>query len=95
MSKEILDEIKSHGIKIVYRSLNPSPAGAAFAEECGADIVVATGFAISMKKHTTRLSQSTTASLPQQPHTGRRGGVWRGGWGVSRHLLDKGAETFL
>ena len=44
VNKELFDEIKSHGIKIVYRSLNPSPAEAEFAEECGADIVVATGF---------------------------------------------------
>ena len=44
VKKELFDEIKAHGIKIVYRSLNPSPAEAAFAEECGADIVVATGF---------------------------------------------------
>ncbi|MBQ4200571.1 MAG: nitronate monooxygenase [Kiritimatiellae bacterium] len=44
VKKELFDEIKSHSIKIVYRSLNPSPAEAAFAEECGADIVVATGF---------------------------------------------------
>ena len=44
MKKELFGEIKSHGIRIVYRSLNPSPAEAAFAEECGADIVVATGF---------------------------------------------------
>ncbi|MBE6383773.1 MAG: nitronate monooxygenase [Lentisphaerae bacterium] len=44
VKKELFDEIKSRGIKIVYRSLNPSPAEAAFAEECGADIVVATGF---------------------------------------------------
>ena len=44
VKKELFDEIKSHSIKFVYRSLNPSPAEAAFAEECGADIVVATGF---------------------------------------------------
>ena len=44
VKKELFGEIKSHGITIVYRSLNPSPAEAAFAEECGADIVVATGF---------------------------------------------------
>ena len=44
VKKELFDEIKSHGIKIVYRSLNPTPVEAAFAEECGADIVVATGF---------------------------------------------------
>ena len=44
VKKEPFGEIKSQGIKIVYRSLNPSPAEAAFAEECGADIVVATGF---------------------------------------------------
>lgn len=37
-------EFKEHGIKIVYRSLNPTPANAKAAEEAGADIIVATGF---------------------------------------------------
>ena len=37
-------ELKSHGMKIVYRSLNPSPENAAVAEKAGADIIVATGF---------------------------------------------------
>ena len=37
-------EFKEHGITIVYRSLNPSPANAKAAEEAGADIIVATGF---------------------------------------------------
>ncbi|MBP3892596.1 MAG: nitronate monooxygenase [Atopobiaceae bacterium] len=37
-------EFKEHGIKIVYRSLNPSPENAKAAEEAGADIIVATGF---------------------------------------------------
>ena len=37
-------EFKEHGIKIVYRSLNPSPENAREAEEAGADIIVFTGF---------------------------------------------------
>ena len=37
-------EFKDHGIKIVYRSLNPSPENAKAAEAAGADIIVATGF---------------------------------------------------
>lgn len=37
-------EFKEHGIKIVYRSLNPSPENAKAAEDAGADIIVATGF---------------------------------------------------
>lgn len=37
-------EFKDHGIKIVYRSLNPSPENAKAAEVAGADIIVATGF---------------------------------------------------
>ena len=44
VKKELFDETNAHDFKIVYRSLNPSPAEAEFAEECGADIVVATGF---------------------------------------------------
>ncbi len=37
-------EFKDHGIRIVYRSLNPSPENAKAAEAAGADIIVATGF---------------------------------------------------
>ncbi len=37
-------EFKQRGIKIVYRSLNPTPENTRAAEEAGADIVVATGF---------------------------------------------------
>ena len=37
-------EFKAHDIKIVYRSLNPSPENARAAEDAGADIIVATGF---------------------------------------------------
>ena len=37
-------ELKEHGVKIIYRSLNPSPANAREAEAAGADIIVATGF---------------------------------------------------
>ncbi len=36
-------ELKEHGVKIIYRSLNPSPANAREAEAAGADIIVATG----------------------------------------------------
>ena len=41
---KLFRELKDRGIKIIFRSLNPEPAEAAYAEECGADIVVATGF---------------------------------------------------
>ena len=41
---EMFREFKEHGIKIVYRSLNPSPDNAREAEAAGADIIVATGF---------------------------------------------------
>ena len=37
-------EIKNHGIKIVYRPLNPTPENAIAAEKAGADIFVATSF---------------------------------------------------
>ncbi len=37
-------DFRERGIKIVYRSLNPSPENARAAEAAGADIVVATGF---------------------------------------------------
>lgn len=37
-------ELKTHNVKIIYRSLNPSPANAREAERYGADIIVATGF---------------------------------------------------
>ncbi len=41
---EMFREFREHGIKIVYRSLNPSPENARAAEAAGADIIVATGF---------------------------------------------------
>ena len=41
---DMFREFKEHGIKIVYRSLNPSPKNAREAEKAGADIIVATGF---------------------------------------------------
>lgn len=41
---DMFREFKEHGIKIVYRSLNPSPQNAREAEKAGADIIVATGF---------------------------------------------------
>ena len=41
---DIFKEFKKRGIKIVYRSLNPSPENAKAAEDAGADIIVATGF---------------------------------------------------
>lgn len=37
-------ELKTHNVKIIYRSLNPSPANAREAERYSADIIVATGF---------------------------------------------------
>ena len=37
-------EFKEHGIKIVFRSLNPTPENSREAEKFGADIIVATGF---------------------------------------------------
>ena len=37
-------EFQAHGIKIVYRSLNPTPENSREAEKFGADIIVATGF---------------------------------------------------
>ena len=40
----MFSEFKSHGIKIVYRSLNPTPENSRMAEKFGADIIVATGF---------------------------------------------------
>lgn len=40
----MFNEFKAHDIKIVFRSLNPSPENARAAEEAGADIIVATGF---------------------------------------------------
>ena len=42
--RRYFDELKAHGIKIVYRSLNPTPENTRAAEEAGADIIVATGF---------------------------------------------------
>ena len=42
--ENMFKELKEHGIKIVYRSLNPSPENAKAAEAAGADIIVATGF---------------------------------------------------
>ena len=40
----MFSEFKAHGIKIVYRSLNPTPKNARETEKFGADIIVATGF---------------------------------------------------
>ena len=40
----LFSELKEHGIKIIFRSLNPSPDEAQKAEQYGADIIVATGF---------------------------------------------------
>ena len=41
---KMFSEFKAHGIKIVYRSLDPTPKNAREAEKFGADIIVATGF---------------------------------------------------
>lgn len=43
-NEEMFKEFKEHDIKIVFRSLNPTPANARAAEAAGADIIVATGF---------------------------------------------------
>ncbi|EDQ9689882.1 nitronate monooxygenase [Salmonella enterica subsp. enterica] len=39
----LFDELKSAGVKIIYRAINPSPANTRLAEAAGADIIVATG----------------------------------------------------
>ncbi|EFR0233227.1 nitronate monooxygenase [Salmonella enterica] len=39
----LFDELKSAGVKIIYRAINPSPANTRLAEDAGADIIVATG----------------------------------------------------
>lgn len=41
---DMFREFKERGIKIVFRTLNPSPENAKAAEDAGADIIVATGF---------------------------------------------------
>ena len=41
---DMFREFKDHDIKIIFRSLNPSPENAREAEAAGADIIVATGF---------------------------------------------------
>ncbi len=40
----LFDELKTAGIKIIYRDINPSPQNTRDAEAAGADIIVATGF---------------------------------------------------
>ena len=40
----LFDELKTAGIKIIYRDINPSPENTRDAEAAGADIIVATGF---------------------------------------------------
>lgn len=40
----LFDELKTAGIKIIYRDINPSPKNTRLAEAAGADIIVATGF---------------------------------------------------
>lgn len=42
--EKMFRDFKEHDIKIVYRSLNPTPENARLAEKYGADIIVATGF---------------------------------------------------
>ena len=41
---QLFKEIKAHGIKLIFGSLNPNPEEAKEAEKLGADIIVATGF---------------------------------------------------
>jgi len=40
----IIKKFKAHDIKVIYRALNPTIENAKYAEEAGADILVATGF---------------------------------------------------
>lgn len=40
----LFDELKTAGITIIYRDINPTPANTREAERFGADIIVATGF---------------------------------------------------
>lgn len=40
----LFDELKTAGIKIIYRDLNPTPENTRLAENAGADVIVATGF---------------------------------------------------
>jgi len=40
----LFDELKTAGINIIYRDINPSPENTRLAEAAGADIIVATGF---------------------------------------------------
>jgi enoyl-[acyl-carrier protein] reductase II len=40
----LFDELKSAGVSIIYRDINPTPENTRLAEAAGADIIVATGF---------------------------------------------------
>lgn len=40
----LFDELKTAGITIIYRDINPTPENSRRAEQAGADIIVATGF---------------------------------------------------
>ena len=42
--EDMFRDLKAHGVRIIYRSLNPSPENARQAEAAGPDIIVATGF---------------------------------------------------
>ncbi|MGM9907564.1 nitronate monooxygenase [Limosilactobacillus sp.] len=44
LNKELIEPLKEHDIKIIYRSLNPTVSEAKEAEQAGADIIIATGF---------------------------------------------------
>lgn len=44
VNRNIFKEIKDHGGIIIYRELTPSVASAKKAEECGVDVIVATGY---------------------------------------------------
>lgn len=44
LNEDLIKPLKEHGIKTIYRSLNPTVSEAKEAEQMGADIIVATGF---------------------------------------------------
>lgn len=44
INPKMMKELKSKGITVIHRDLDPTPEKAKLAEECGADIIVATGF---------------------------------------------------
>ncbi|WP_350454720.1 nitronate monooxygenase [Slackia heliotrinireducens] len=77
-------QFKERGIKIVYRSLNPTPENTRAAEEAGADIIVATGFdegdtlhlrqSFSQTRNATRMPATTPATATILPAMQRKSG---------------------